>query len=68
VGGAAGNVLSLALWPSLTGVPNPLVSHGVAFNLADVSAGLGLVLLGPAVLVFAVSNRRRLFEPVSVSD
>jgi lipoprotein signal peptidase len=68
VGGAAGNVLSLALWPSLTGVPNPLVSHGVAFNLADVSAGLGLMLLGPAVLVFAVRNRRRLFEPVSVSD
>ena len=68
VGGAAGNVLSLALWPSLTGVPNPLVSHGVAFNLADISAGLGLLLLGPAVLVFALRNRRRLFEPVSVSN
>jgi lipoprotein signal peptidase len=64
VGGAAGNVLSLALWPSLTGVPNPLVSHGVAFNLADVSATLGLVLLVPAVLVFAVRNRTRLSEPV----
>jgi lipoprotein signal peptidase len=64
VGGAVGNVLSLALWPSLAGVPNPIVSRGVAFNLADVSAGLGLVLLVPTVLVFALRNRGRLFEPV----
>jgi lipoprotein signal peptidase len=64
VGGAVGNVLSLALWPSLAGVPNPIVSRGVAFNLADVSAGLGLVLLVPTVLAFALRNKGRLFEPV----
>jgi lipoprotein signal peptidase len=60
VGGAAGNGLSLALWP---GVPNPLVVDGLAFNLADVSVGVGLLLLLPAVLVFAARNRDRLFEP-----
>lgn len=61
VGGAAGNVLSLAVWP---GVPNPLVVGGLAFNLADVSVGVGLLLLLPAVLVFAARNRDRLFEPL----
>ena len=64
VGGAAGNVVSLALWPSLAGVPNPLVSHGVAFNLADVSATLGLVLLVPAVVFFGIRHRDRLSEPL----
>jgi lipoprotein signal peptidase len=68
VGGAAGNALSLALWPSVAGVPNPLVSHGIAFNLADVSAGLGLVLLIPAVLVFGVRHRHRLSEPVRLQS
>ena len=51
-GGAAGNVLSLALW---TGVPDPLASDalGLAFNLADVAALTGgLVLVPAAVLVF----------------
>ena len=61
VGGAAGNVISLALWP---GVPNPLVAGGLAFNVADVSVGVGLMLLLPAGLVFAVRNRERLFDPI----
>ncbi|MGH2922292.1 MAG: hypothetical protein ACRDKU_09525 [Gaiellaceae bacterium] len=61
VGGAAGNVISLALWP---GVPNPLVAGGLAFNVADLSVGLGLMLLLPAGLVFAVRNRGRLFDPI----
>ena len=61
VGGAAGNVVSLALWP---GVPNPLVAGGVAFNFADLGVALGLALLLPAMAVFAVRNRERLFEPV----
>ena len=61
VGGAAGNGLSLALWP---GVPNPIVVDGLAFNVADVSVALGLVLLLPAMIAFAVRNRERLFEPV----
>ena len=61
VGGATGNVVSLAIWP---GVPNPLVAGGFAFNLADVSVGVGLGLLLPAMLVFTARNRDRLFEPI----
>jgi lipoprotein signal peptidase len=68
VGGAVGNVVSLALWPSLAGVPNPIVSRGVAFNLADVSAGLGLALLVPAVLHFGVTQRHRLSDPVRLRN
>ena len=65
LGGAAGNLLAIALWPSLPGVPDPIVAGGIAFNLADVAVGAGfLVLLPPATLVFAVQNRQRLFEPV----
>ena len=63
LGGAIGNLASFALWPSLPGVPDPLVARGIAFNLADVSAVLGLMLLVPTILVFAVRNRDRLFEP-----
>ena len=61
VGGAAGNVLSVALWP---GVPNPLVTGGLAFNVADVAVALGLVLLLPTTVTFGLRNRERLFEPV----
>jgi lipoprotein signal peptidase len=61
VGGAVGNGLSLAFWP---GVPNPLVAGQLAFNVADLSAALGLVLFMAAVVVFAMRNRERLFEPV----
>jgi lipoprotein signal peptidase len=64
LGGAIGNLASFALWPSLPGVPDPLVARGIAFNLADVSALLGLTLLVPAILLFAARNRERLFEPV----
>ncbi len=64
LGGAAGNLLSIALWPSLAGVPDPIVAGGVAFNLADVAVALGFVLLLPATAVFAVQNRARLLDPV----
>lgn len=64
LGGAAGNLASIALWPSLPGVPDPIVADGVAFNLADVAVGVGFVLLLPATAVFALQNRERLFEPV----
>jgi lipoprotein signal peptidase len=64
LGGAAGNLLAIALWPSLPGVPDPIVAGGLAFNLADLAVGAGFVLLLPATLVFAVRNRERLFEPV----
>jgi lipoprotein signal peptidase len=64
LGGAAGNLVSIALWPGLPGVPNPIVAGGVAFNVADVAVLIGFGLLLPTILVFAVRNRERLFEPV----
>jgi len=64
LGGAAGNLASIALWPSLPGVPDPIVAGGVAFNLADVAVVAGFALLLPAILVFAARNRERLFEPI----
>ncbi|HEY7149685.1 MAG TPA: hypothetical protein VH420_09600 [Gaiellaceae bacterium] len=63
LGGAAGNLISFALWPSLPGVPDPIVAGGLAFSLGDVAVGLGLALLVPATLVFAARNRSRLLEP-----
>jgi lipoprotein signal peptidase len=64
LGGAAANLVSIALWPSLPGVPDPIVADGVAFNLADIAVAVGFALLLPATLVFAVRNRERLLEPV----
>ena len=64
LGGAVGNLASIALWPSLSGVPDPIVADGIAFNMADVAVGLGIVLLLPATLVFAVRSRARLSQPV----
>jgi len=64
LGGAIGNLASIALWPSLAGVPDPLVAGGVAFNVADVAVAAGLVLLLPATALFGLRNRERLFDPV----
>jgi lipoprotein signal peptidase len=63
-GGAVGNLVSLALWPSLAGVPNPLLANDVAFNVADVAVAAGLVLVLAATCVHAARNRERLREPV----
>jgi lipoprotein signal peptidase len=63
-GGAAGNVLSLALWPSVAGVPNPLIAGGVAFNVADLAVAAGVVLVIATTAAFAARNRERLREPV----
>jgi len=63
LGGAIGNLTSIALWPSLPGVPDPIVAGGIAFNMADVAVFLGVVLLLPTSLVFAVRSRARLSEP-----
>jgi lipoprotein signal peptidase len=60
-GGAAGNLVSLAVWP---GVPNPIVLGPIAFNLADVFVLCGFVLVAAAVLVLAGTNRERLREPI----
>jgi lipoprotein signal peptidase len=61
VGGAAGNGLSLVIWP---GVPNPILVDTVAFNVADLGVAFGLVLLLVTTVSFGVQNRGRLFEPV----
>jgi|SRR5215210_1363899 len=67
LGGAAGNVVSLALWPSLDGVPNPLVAGDVAFNVADLAVAFGLALVLGSAVVFAARHRTRLGEPVRFS-
>jgi lipoprotein signal peptidase len=61
VGGAAGNGLSLAIWP---GVPNPILVGTVAFNVADLAVAVGLALLLVTTIAFGVRNRARLFEPI----
>ncbi len=64
LGGAAGNVLTLLLWPSVTGVPDPIVHGNVAFSLGDVAVVTGMALVVAVTVVFAVRNRHRLREPV----
>jgi hypothetical protein len=64
LGGAAGNLMSFALWPSLAGVPDTIVAGGLAFSIGDVAVGIGLLLLVPVGLVFARRNRERLLEPL----
>ena len=72
LGGAAGNALSLVLWPAYEGVPNPLFAGdetlGLAFNLADVFViAAGFVVIPTATLLFAVRNRDRLGERVRLN-
>ena len=66
LGGAAGNVVSLALWPSVAGVPNPLLAREIAFNLADVAVAVGLVFVLATAAIFAARNRARLHERVRI--
>lgn len=61
LGGALGNVVSLALWP---GVPNPIQAPPVAFNLADVFVLAGFLLVAASTVAFARANRERLHEPL----
>lgn len=63
LGGAAGNLLSFALWPSLAGVPDPIVAKGLAFSVGDVAVVGGLIMLVPA-LVVVVRSKGRLFQPI----
>jgi lipoprotein signal peptidase len=63
VGGAFGNIASLAVWP---GVPNPIEVAATAFNLADVFVLSGFVLVAASTLAFARANRERLREPVQL--
>jgi lipoprotein signal peptidase len=64
-GGALGNLVSLLA--GRQGVPDPLVigrTTGLAFNLADLFAVLGDMLLLSAVAVHGVRHRHGLHEPV----
>jgi lipoprotein signal peptidase len=65
-GGALGNLVSLFVWSQ--GVPDPLVlagdTHGLAFNLADLFALAGDVLLLSAAAIYGVRQRDRLRERV----
>ena len=61
LGGALGNLASLAVWP---GVPNPIELESIAFNLADTFVLLGFAATAAAALTFAVRNSERLREPL----
>jgi lipoprotein signal peptidase len=65
-GGALGNLISLLAWSD--GVPDPFIvvgaTRGVAFNLADIFAVGGDVLLVGTVLVIGVQRRAALRESV----
>src|SRR3954447_8829131 len=64
LGGAAGNLASFALWPSLPGVPDTIVAGGLAFSVGDVAVAIGLLMLVPTTLVFASRNKQRLGAPL----
>jgi len=64
-GGALGNLISVLAWSQ--GVPDPLVigrTSGVAFNLADLFALSGDMLLLSAVAVHGVRHRHELGQRV----
>ena len=68
LGGAAGNLLSFALWPSLPGVPDAIVVGPVAFSVGDVAvvvrpphADSGCTRLRSAK---PGTKQARLFEPI----
>jgi hypothetical protein len=65
LGGAAGNLVSFALWPSLSGVPDPILAGGLAFSLGDVAVLVGFALLIPAVLVFRTRRARLASAPAT---
>jgi lipoprotein signal peptidase len=67
-GGALGNLVSIFAWSQ--GVPDPLMivgeTHALAFNLADVFAAVGDVLLITAALVHGIRHRQALHQPVEL--
>lgn len=65
LGGALGNVVSLALWP---GVPNPIELGPIAFNVADVFVLAGFLVTSGAALALAARDSDRLHEPVRLSS
>lgn len=65
LGGAAGNLVSFALWPPLPGVPDPILAGGLAFSLGDVAVVVGFALLVPAVLAFRTRRARLASAPAT---
>jgi lipoprotein signal peptidase len=67
-GGALGNLVSIFAWAQ--GVPDPLMIVGetrlLAFNLADVFAVVGDVLLLSAAIIHGLRQRARLRQPVEL--
>jgi lipoprotein signal peptidase len=67
-GGALGNLVSIFAWSQ--GVPDPLMiiseTHVLAFNLADVFAVIGDVLLLSAATLHGLRKRARLRRPVEL--
>jgi hypothetical protein len=61
LGGAAGNLVSLAFWP---GVPNPIEVGAIAFSLADVFVLAGFVLVALVTLVLLLGDREWLSQPL----
>lgn len=61
LGGAIGNVVSLAFWP---GVPDPILLDPIAFNLADVFVLAGFLIVAATALAFVTRDPLRLREPV----
>jgi lipoprotein signal peptidase len=60
-GGALGTLVSGIAW---SGVPDPLVHGGIAFNLSDLAIAFGDALLVGAVLLHAWMHRHELGKPV----
>jgi len=60
-GGALGTLVSGIAW---SGVPDPFVHAGIAFNVSDVAIALGDALLLGAVLFHGWRHRHELRQPV----
>jgi lipoprotein signal peptidase len=68
-GGALGNLISIFAWTQ--GVPDPLMivtdTHVLAFNLADLFAVTGDVVLLTAAVLHGLRHRARRREPLELS-
>ena len=61
-GGAAGTLVAALVWSR--GVPDPLVSGTVAFNVADVAIALGSALLVSSASLVGWRSRGALRQPI----